>query len=1006
MERLAAGQGPLRQGQLSLLRDRSPRPRLIRLQLRLAIALCLLTPAAALAGPYPAEIEALGASAVQETRSGKLDQAIPLWQALNRWQRQHLGDQDERTLRSLHNLGAVYLGSGHPRQAADAFAEHLQLVERRDGAHSLATAAATLDLAKALRSLAQFDQAQNLTRRSLAILQSLTSTAGTISLRGDAHELLGVIAHEQGLYALAEQEHRQALNLRRGLPDAPVLGIASSLANVAQALVRQGHFAQALALQQQALALYRSQKDQETRGHQATVLANIGLSQDLLGNSDAALAAMQEALPIRLSISGSDHPETARLLLNLGALEVATGSLVDGLAHQRQALATLERRMGPQHISTAFALQRMAEVARALDQPDNALAWYQRTLAIRRDQLRPDHPDIATTLLGMALVEHRLQQTPAAMAHLQEALRIRLRAFGPDHPYTALTRLLLALQTWQDGRHGEAQRQFRAVGDATTRFLLGQAALLPTGERRRFLATIQESRNVLYGLSLQGPVGAQIALEARINLQGRLEEIERRQMQLLRRSPANQASLAMLSALTEQLTQPDLTAGERQQLTDRRTALERQLFLQLQQSSAELTPVSSRQIARAIPDDGVLLEFLRFEPIRLQSGMLRRVGESRYGVLVLERSGQLNAIDLGPAQAINEAIWRALNETQRIGLDSEQAWSRVETLLLQPVLPLIASKRVWFISPDSELHRIPFAVLGDSSQGPMQRHGDQHRIRLLTSARDLLAESDRRQFGPSLVLADPNFDARITGQTASDPTGQSRGADQSLPDQWRSLRWQRLPGTRAEGMTIHRLLGGTLALDDQAVPRRLQEASSPRILHLATHGSFLPRPYQTDDGSDAQRMRALEGHMPATADPMLRGVVLLAGANRATSAQEEDGIVTALELSLLNLDGTELVTLSACDTGTGAIELGEGVYGLRRGIAVAGARSSLLSLWKVDDLATAKLMEAFYASLAQDHSPEEALLAAQAMMRENANLNWRHPYYWASFQLYGQSWKQ
>lgn len=1003
MERLAAGQGSLRADRLSILSDRSGCARTILLPL--AIAVGLLSPATALADPYPAEIEALGRRAVDETRTGRLETAIPLWQVLNRWQREHLGDQDERTLRSLRNLGAVYLGSGHPRQAADTFAQHLQLVERRHGPTALATAMACLDLAKAVRSLAQFDQATTLTRRALGIVQSQPADANTNALRGDAHELLGVIAHELGLYPLAEQEHRRALHLRQGLPAATPLAVASSIANVAQALLRQGQFAQALELQRQALGLYRSQSEQESRGQQATVLTNIGLTHDLLGDPGKALAAMQEALPIRLSISGADHPETARLLLNLGALEVAAGSVEQGFAHQREALATLERRMGPQHISTAFALQRMAELARELQQPGHALAWYSRTLSIRRQQLRPDHPDMATTLLGMALVELELQRPEEALIHLREALRIRVKAFGEHHPYTALTRLLLGLQMGQTGQLDQAQEQFRAASAAYARFLVGQAALLPISERRHLFASIQESRNVLYGLAVRGPIGAQLALDARINLQGRLEELERRQMQLLRRSPDSQAALAMLEALTNQLAQAELTPRERLQLANRRNMLERRLFRELQQNSEQQAPVSAREIAKAIPPDGVLLDYLRFDPVRLQGGTLRNDGESRYGVLVLDHSGKLSAFDLGPARAVNQAIWQALLETQRIGLDTDQAWSRVGKLLLQPLQPLIASKRLWFVSPDSELHRIPFALLGDPSQGPGHRFGDEHRIRLLTSARDLLARSTRPPLGPPLVLADPDFDARITGDTSSDPTDQAPLRREPQPDQWRSRRWQRLPGTRAEGMAIHSLLGGTLVLDHQAVATRLGEAQSPRILHLATHGTFLPRPNQNAQASGQERMRALEGKGSITSDPMLRGVVLLAGANRAVPDQQDDGILTALEVSLLNLQGTDLVTLSACDSGTGTIEVGDGVYGLRRGIAIAGARSSLLSLWKVDDLATATLMQAFYAALAQNRSQEEALKEAQKILRHHPNASWRHPYFWGSFQLYGRSWR-
>jgi CHAT domain-containing protein len=137
---------------------------------------------------------------------------------------------------------------------------------------------------------------------------------------------------------------------------------------------------------------------------------------------------------------------------------------------------------------------------------------------------------------------------------------------------------------------------------------------------------------------------------------------------------------------------------------------------------------------------------------------------------------------------------------------------------------------------------------------------------------------------------------------------------------------------------------------------------------------------------------------------MQRGVVILSGANRTNLSEQEEGYLTAAETSLLKLEGTRLATLSACDTGKGTIEVGDGVYGLRRALAVAGAQSSLLSLWKVDDRATMAFMKHFYEAIAKGETPEKALKSAQVFMRSHERIEWRNPYAWAAFQLYGQSW--
>lgn len=131
---------------------------------------------------------------------------------------------------------------------------------------------------------------------------------------------------------------------------------------------------------------------------------------------------------------------------------------------------------------------------------------------------------------------------------------------------------------------------------------------------------------------------------------------------------------------------------------------------------------------------------------------------------------------------------------------------------------------------------------------------------------------------------------------------------------------------------------------------------------------------------------------------------MLAGANQPEANSKDDGYLTALEVAKLDWQGTEMVVISACESGKGDIQAGEGVYGLKRAIAVAGARSSLLSLWKVDDAATAAFMQSFYQRLKDGEGRAEALAATQQEFRQHPMGSWRHPYVWAAFQLSGD-WK-
>jgi CHAT domain-containing protein len=191
-----------------------------------------------------------------------------------------------------------------------------------------------------------------------------------------------------------------------------------------------------------------------------------------------------------------------------------------------------------------------------------------------------------------------------------------------------------------------------------------------------------------------------------------------------------------------------------------------------------------------------------------------------------------------------------------------------------------------------------------------------------------------------------------------------------------------LAGTAVEGERIAALLGVAPWLGASVVETPLKACHAPRILHLATHGGFLP-----DQPFDPHvREHRLSGP-PGMENPMLRSFLLLAGVNTRMAgglipAEAEDGFLTAEDVSGMHLLGTELVVLSACDTGRGALQIGEGVMGLRRAFVLAGAQTLVMSLWHIPDIATAILMEQFYRNLLQGQGRAEALRRAQITLRQ------------------------
>lgn len=209
----------------------------------------------------------------------------------------------------------------------------------------------------------------------------------------------------------------------------------------------------------------------------------------------------------------------------------------------------------------------------------------------------------------------------------------------------------------------------------------------------------------------------------------------------------------------------------------------------------------------------------------------------------------------------------------------------------------------------------------------------------------------------------------------------------------------KLPGTKTEVEEISRSLNAknwkTFSYTDEyASEENLRKINSPKILHIATHGFYL-RSIESDDklflGFENSAIRD---------NSLLRSGIILAGAGPSTAdslnkESENDGIVTAYEASLLNLSNTDLVVLSACQTGLGDEMGSEGVAGLQRSFTIAGAKNIIMSLWPVDDDATQQLMTEFYKNYASTQNAESAFKVAQLQVKKK----YPKPYYWAAFVL-------
>ena len=313
----------------------------------------------------------------------------------------------------------------------------------------------------------------------------------------------------------------------------------------------------------------------------------------------------------------------------------------------------------------------------------------------------------------------------------------------------------------------------------------------------------------------------------------------------------------------------------------------------------------------------------------------------------------------------------------------------------------IKDKKVLFISPDSELNKVPFAAVSSTNENKLL--GEEFLLRLITTGRELVSlnKTNILNNNKSLVVANPNFNLKDNSskkkviQNEGGFEEQKRSFDQNLK------LWISLPGTKKEGSYVANKIDGDLLTEDEASVLNVQERNSPKIIHIASHSFFLGNKEEKLALSSILFANSFNKQNSKYEDPLLRSGIVLSGANYPKFNKIDDGYLTALEVSKLDFSGTELVVISGCESGLGELKSGDSIYGLKRSIAVAGARSSLLSLWEVDDKATEAFMKTFYSKLKEGEGRSNALASTQKEFRNHSIPAWRHPYVWAAFQLSG-----
>lgn len=1001
-------------------------------------------------------------------RQGKYAESVKLGEEVLETRKAILGENHSEYAASLNNTAFAHQQAGNFARAESLHKEALRLRKRILGEWHPHYTQSLNNLAVVTHHRGDYTAARSQLRRVLeaygfvlgrrsadygrtlnnlaGVTYALGDYPGAVALFREAREIERVTVGEQspryaatlsnlamscaaiGQYAESEKLHRESARILEGAVGKRHVSYAISLNNLAGLYDRTGDYAQALQLYEQALEIREASlaKDHPDR---AIMLNNIAMVCQNVGRYERARELYEEALRIRRVAFGKQHPACATVLNNMAMLCHLTGDDKESQRCFEQAIAIREIALGRLHPDYAASLNNLAVLFVSLGQFDRAQELFDQSLAVKKSALGTQHLDYALTLNAMAML----------CSWRGDERAIHLAAEAEQIARLSIDRLAVVQSERQQRRSQIVSRFY-----IDRRLSLG---LQSTEDVPQLLESVWRWKG---SVSLRQRAYRSLATTPELAPYFENLQAVTRNLALLRsRAPVPPSS----EATESKQTYADVLAAwhaKFAELHGRREKLEQQIA----ELSSDFRAIRS---GLRVTDLQAKLEpstaFVDFFDYRYHTRIPDRPGQflsrRHYVAFIVRPDRAPQAVRLGRVDRVGELIqaMRRPFTGETSAASAGRAAMAIREQLWLPVEKHLAGVETVIISPDTVLGTLPFASLPGREAGSYLL--EDYRIAMLPLANLMRGFESRTRDnrGKSLlVVGDVNYDGDDLGARGGTPSQRiATTADEYPRLSQQGNAWVSLEGFREEMRDVlemhDRSFGSDAAvtqLSGTAATKTalLQQAARHDVVHLITHGFFTA----PDVGSFDQADVSPEPLSLDNTDPFLNrwmpgllSGVIMAGANRANEgdATSDDGILRAAEIEAASMNGVDLVVLSACETGLGAVAGGEGLTGLQRAFHIAGAGSVMASLWKVDDRATRELMRRFYENLwVRRQSRIDALRNAQLwMLRNPAELSElgvsgvsvrgrprdlrspksvparpqarTSPYFWAAFQLSG-----
>jgi len=896
--------------------------------------------------------------------------------------KQVLGKENLDYANSLNNLGVLYFDMGNYEKAEPFYLEAKGIREKVLGKEHNEYAASLNNLAIIYWSMGNYEKAEPIYLESKAIREKVLGKEHP--KYAEILNNLGALYMYMGNYEKAESFYLEAKGIREKVLGKEHPNYAGSLNNLGVLYKNIGNYEKAKSFYLEAKAIQEKVVGKEHPDY-ALSLNNLAGLYSTMGNYEKAEPFYLEAKEIRKKVVGIEHPDYANSLNNLGVLYFAMGNYEKAEPFYLEAKAIREKVLGKEHPDYAYSLTALGGLYRNIGNYEKAEQFYLDAKAIQEKVLGKEHPNYASSLNNLGVLYALTKRYYESEQLEKEFLMLNQNRLTKSVSFLSEKELANYAQTFQGN------------GNQLSSFISNRLI------EKKALG-ILPSLNFDHILFLKG-----FLLSSAIRLNFLTTSLPEAQIQ---KNLLKSYNVQLSKELSKPLNQQKYVA----ELEEKANIAEKKIAQLVNGNDVSKEQVKWQQVQNTLKASEAAIEFFHFKLVFpkktdsiIYAALLLKPGLAQPLFIQLFEQKALDTLLVSKSERrsdyVNDLYTMANRGASAIGAKRR---SLVE-LIFKPLEKELDGITTIYYSPSGLLHRINLDAIPVSETETL---ADRYNLVVLNSTRQLVIPSvvknttnDAVLFGgiryevdTTLLSNQPIFASKAESQLSfNQNNSQSRGGS-----------WDYLPGTEREVNAIEKITtsGGiktTLKKGYDGTEEAFKNigannASSPRILHIATHGYFFPDPKEKNSKTifgDDEPVFKLSDH------PMLRSGLIMAGGNitwkgEKTLEGREDGVLTAYEISQMNLSNTELVVLSACETGLGTIQGNEGVYGLQRAFKIAGAKYLIMSLWQVPDKQTSLLMTTFYKKwLENKMNIPDAFHAAQKELRDIG----LDPYQWAGFVL-------